>query len=430
MAVDSTWLMIPESQPISDRGLIQRGLDRCPLPQFALWIAPWAALLAFGLYSAYLCLRLGLNQTNMDNRFAFGLWIFLDLTVIALGAGAFFTGFLLYILRIKELRAVIQSAVVIGFICYSGAVCILAVDVGQPLRFWYTFWYPNVHSMLTEVTFCITCYLFVLAIEYVPQVLRNRRLRQAPGALVFEFELHKLMPVLAGVGTFLSFFHQGSLGGLYGVLRGRPFAFREGFAVWPSTFFLFVISAAAVGPCFIALITALAEKLSRKTLVGASVYDVLGRISGRLLIVYVLFKSIDTLIWINHTSPAHGFPAHRFYQWGAFGTWILLAEIVLFGLVPALLLLRPQWRARRGLLLTAGALACCGVALNRFVLTIQTLSVPTLPFDRFLTYFPSWQEFGTFLAVIAYGVLLYSFSFRYLALFPRERELAARKERS
>ena len=54
--------------------------------------------------------------------------------------------------------------------------------------------------------------------------------------------------MLAGVGTFLSFFHQGSLGGLYGVLRGRPFAFREGFAIWPSTFFLFILSAAAVGP--------------------------------------------------------------------------------------------------------------------------------------------------------------------------------------
>jgi menaquinone reductase, integral membrane subunit len=30
----------------------------------------------FGLYSAGLCLVKGLNQTNMDNRFAFGLWIF------------------------------------------------------------------------------------------------------------------------------------------------------------------------------------------------------------------------------------------------------------------------------------------------------------------------------------------------------------------
>ena len=205
-------------------------------------LAPWVALLVFGLYAAALCLIKGLNQTNMDNRFAFGLWIFLDLTVIALGAGAFFTGFLLYILKVDELRSVINSAVVIGLVCYSGAMCVLAVDVGQPLRAWFTFWYPNVHSMLTEVTFCISCYLTVLAIEYLPIVLRNRQLRQVPSFLVFEFELHKLIYVLAGVGTFLSFFHQGSLGGLYGVLRGRPFAFREGLAVWPSTFFLFILS--------------------------------------------------------------------------------------------------------------------------------------------------------------------------------------------
>ena len=45
-------------------------------------------MLLFGLYCAGLCLVKGLNQTNMDNRFAFGLWIFVDLTVIALGAGA------------------------------------------------------------------------------------------------------------------------------------------------------------------------------------------------------------------------------------------------------------------------------------------------------------------------------------------------------
>jgi molybdopterin-containing oxidoreductase family membrane subunit len=68
-------------------------------------------------------------------------------------------------------------------------------------------------------------------------------------------------------------------------------------------------------------------------------------------------------------------------------------------------------------------MACCGVALNRFVMTVQTLALPTLSFDSFLSYFPSWQEIGTFLAVVAYGVLVYSFSFRYFNLFPEEREL-------
>jgi molybdopterin-containing oxidoreductase family membrane subunit len=61
--------------------------------------------------------------------------------------------------------------------------------------------------------------------------------------------------------------------------------------------------------------------------------------------------------------------------------------------------------------------------MNRFVMTIQTLALPTLPFDQFLSYVPSWQEVATFLAVLAYGMLVYSFSFRYLTLFPQERDL-------
>jgi molybdopterin-containing oxidoreductase family membrane subunit len=406
-----------------DKEFITRGLRRSSTGRFLLWIVPWAALLLFGLYAAGLCLVKGLNQTNMDNRFAFGLWIFLDLTVIALGAGAFFTGFLLYILKIDELRAVINSAVVIGLVCYSGAMAALAVDVGQPLRSWFTFWYPNVHSMLTEVTFCISCYLTVLLIEYLPIVLRNRKLREVPSFLVFEHELHKLIYVLAGVGTFLSFFHQGSLGGLYGVLRGRPFAFREGLAVWPSTFFLFILSAAAVGPSFILLTTWAVQKLSRKRLVRPAVFRRLARISGLLLAVYVLAKAVDTLVWINRTSPGTGFQAWQYYSWKPFGTWILFAEIVVFGLLPALVMLTPRLRAHTGWLVTAAAMACCGVALNRFVMTVQTLALPTLSFDPYLSYFPSWQEVGTFLAVVAYGVLVYSFSFRYFNLFPEEREL-------
>lgn len=407
-----------------ERALIDRTARRCSLAKFMLWTAPWAALLAFGCYAAWLCVYEGLFHTNMDNRFAFGLWIFLDLAIIALGAGAFFTGFLLYVMHKNELKAVINSAVVIGVVCYSGAIAVLAVDVGQPLRAWFTFWHPNVHSMLTEVTFCISCYLTVLLIEYLPVLLKNRQLRRVPSYAVFEFELHKVMPVFALLGTCLSFFHQGSLGGLYGVLRGRPFAFREGLAIWPSTFFLFVLSAAAVGPSFVAVTTWIAERITGRRLVSAGVYDTLARISGKMLLAYVALKGVDTLIWINATAPARGFPAHRFYQTPPFGTWMLFAEIVLFGLVPAWLLVTPRCRANRALLITGTVLACAGVTVNRFVLTIQTLALPTLPFDRFLTYTPSWQETGTFLAVVAYGVLVYSFSYRYLRLFPQERDSA------
>ncbi len=406
-----------------DKLFIARGVSRTSLKNFIMWIIPWILILIVGVYAVFLCLYEGLNQTNMDNRFAFGLWIYLDLTVIALGAGAFFTGFLLYILKRKELKAVINSAVVIGFICYSGAVGVLMVDVGQPLRAWFTFWHPNVHSMLTEVTFCITCYLGVLAIEYIPIILKNRRIKQISSMLVFEHELHKLVVVLAAVGTFLSFFHQGSLGGLYGVLVGRPFAFRPALGIWPTTFFLFILSAAAVGPCFILLTTTLVSKISRKQLVKPEVLQLLGKISGNLLIVYILLKTIDTIIWINSTSPSLGFTAASFYKYSGFGTWIMFAEIVLCGLIPALMLQNKKLRARTSWLVVAALMACIGIVLNRFVMTIQTLALPTLPFDQFMSYVPSWQEVATFMAVLAYGMLVYSISYRYLTLFPQEREL-------
>ncbi len=412
-----------------DSTLVARGKVRAPFHRFLLWLLPWAALLGVGLYAAYLCLAVGLNQTNMDNRFAFGLWIYLDLTVIALGAGAFFTGFLLYVMKRKELAAVINSAVVIGFICYSGAIGVLAIDVGQPLRAWFTFWHPNVHSMLTEVTFCLTCYLTVLAIEYLPLVLRNRRLRRSPSVLVFEFELHKVMAVFALVGTFLSFFHQGSLGGLYGVLSGRPFAFRESLAAWPTTFFLFILSAAAVGPSFVIVTTWLVSRICGRVLVRPDVYQLLAKVSGSLLVVYVLAKTVDTLVWLNRTSPHLGARPDRFYAFGPFGTWVLFTEIVALGLVPALLLAMPRTRRDPRVLVGAAFLACAGIVTNRFVMTVQTLALPTLAFDPFLSYTPSWQETASFGAVVAYGVILYSLSFRYLNLFPQERDLAAQEAR-
>jgi molybdopterin-containing oxidoreductase family membrane subunit len=97
---------------------------------------------------------------------------------------------------------------------------------------------------------------------------------------------------------------------------------------------------------------------------------------------------------------------------------------VLLGLVPALLMLHPRTRRDPRLYVPAAFLACAGIVANRFVMTVQTLALPTLAFDRFLSYTPSWQELASFLAVVAYGVILYSLSFRYLNLFPQERELA------
>ncbi|MCD6295915.1 MAG: polysulfide reductase NrfD [Deltaproteobacteria bacterium] len=406
-----------------DSPLLPEGVKRCSTTTFLFWTLPWLALLAWGGLSAFLCLWKGLNQTNMSNVFAFALWIVFDLAIIALGAGAFFTGFLTYIIGKGELKNVINAAVIIGFICYSGAMGMLGIDIGQPIRGWFIFWHANIHSMLVEVSFCITCYLMVLGIEFIPLILRNRQLDKIRGLHIFGHSLHEMMAVFAATGTFLSFFHQGSLGGMFGVLYARPFAAREGFYIWPWTFFLFILSAIAVGPCFTILCTKLTEKITRKKLVPDNAIQLLAKISAWLLSIYLVLKIADTLGWIYGVVPRAGLKFIDFYREGPYGIWLVVCEIVIFGIIPAIILLIPKARRHQGWLITACLLNCTGIVLNRFVFIIVTLAIPVMPFDRFWSYLPTWQEWGIAMAVIGYGFLLFSAAYRYLPVFPQEREL-------
>ncbi|MGD8984367.1 MAG: polysulfide reductase NrfD [Desulfobacteraceae bacterium] len=406
-----------------DEALLPEGVKRCSPKTFFLWTLPWAGLLAWGLLAAFLVLIKGLNQTNMSNIFAFALWIVFDLAVIALGAGAFFTGFLTYIIGKKELKDIINAAVIIGFICYSGAIAMLAIDIGQPIRGWFIFWHANVHSMLTEVSFCITAYFGVLTIEYLPLILENRKLDEIRDFRVFGHHMHHIMAVFAATGTFLSFFHQGSLGGVYGVLYARPFAYRWEFYIWPTTFFLFVFSAIASGPAFTILCTKLAEAFTRKKLVPKNVYQLLAKISGWLLAGYMVLKIADTLVWIFDIAPRAGLSFMDFYKGGSYGVWLLVAEIIVCGVVPAIILITPKYRENEQLLIFGCLLNCTGIVLNRFVFTVVTLAVPVMPFDRFWSYLPSWQEWGIAFALIGYGFLVFSLSYRYLPVFPKEKEL-------
>lgn len=407
-----------------DSALIPKGVKRCPTWKFLLGLGIVGLVLLWGVYAMLLCWIKGLNQTNMNDSYGFALWIWADLAIIALGGGAFFTGFLRYIIGKHELKNIINYAVLIGFICYSSALLILAIDVGQPLRSWHIFWHANVHSMLTEVAFCLSCYFGVLTIEYLPLVLENRQLDKVPFFHNLGHNMHEIMAVFAATGAFLSFFHQGSLGGVAGVLYGRPFAYREGLLVWPWTFFLFTWSAAACGPCFTLLVTKITEAITKKKLVKPDVTDLLGKIAGWMLTTYIIAKIIDTWYWATVTAPSKGFTLMDFYSNNALYTpWILFAEIVLCGVVPAVILIVGPWRRNSTLFLTAIILAVIGVCLNRWVMVLQVMAIPVLPFENWVLYYPSWQEVATTILPVAYGIILIMISYRYMPIFPQEQEL-------
>ncbi|MCJ7616850.1 MAG: polysulfide reductase NrfD [Desulfobacterales bacterium] len=407
-----------------DSALIPKGLKRCSIGKFYLGIALVGAVVLWGVYAMLLVWIKGLNQTNMNDSYGFALWIWADLGIIALGGGAFFTGFLRYIIGKDELKNIINYAVVIGFVCYASAQLILGIDVGQPLRGWFIFWHANVHSMLTEVAFCLTCYFGVLVIEYIPLLLENRQIDKVPFFHNLGHNMHEIMAIFAATGAFLSFFHQGSLGGVAGVLYGRPFAVREGLFIWPWTFFLFTWSAAAFGPCFTLFVTRLTEKITGKKLVKQNVIDLLAKIAGWMMGTYIIAKIIDTWYWATVTAPSKGFTFMDFYSDNSFyGIWILIAEIVVGGIIPALILLSPKGRSNSTALFTAVSLACIGVLINRWVMVLQVMAHPVMTFEDWFLYIPSWQEVATTILPVAGGIIVIALSYRYLPIFPQEKEL-------
>ncbi len=410
-----------------DRILIPDGVKRCSFPIFSLWILVLLGVIGWGVAAGAAVLIKAMNLTGLNDWFGFGAYITADLAIIALGAGAFFSGFLYYGLSkffpaLKELGKIINLAVVVGFVCYTGALAVLLLEIGQPLRGWFGYWHANVHSMLTEVIFCITCYAIVLVIEYVPLILENRKVSESKPLSLLGHSMHDVMAIFALTGTFLSFFHQGSLGGVAGVCFARPYAFREGLFIWPWTFFLFILSAISSGPAFTALICKAMETVTRKKLVDRTVYELIGKIEGGLLSFYIILKIADTANWAFNMSPRFGLKLTDYY-WGPYGIWLLVAEVGICGVLPALILISPKGRKSSFLLFGAFLLDIIGVSLNRFVMTIPAIAQPVMPFDQWKIYIPSIYEVAPVLAMLAYCMLIISLSYRYMPLFPRETEL-------
>ncbi|MGL4370086.1 MAG: NrfD/PsrC family molybdoenzyme membrane anchor subunit, partial [Spirochaetota bacterium] len=331
-----------------------------------------AALAVIFVGYTILILFFGLGYTGLDNRMTWAMWIVGDLSLIVLGGGAFFTSFILYILRRDEFKPIINSAVLIGWLCYTFTFVFLLFDVGQPLRAWFGWIYPNWGdgilpvSMLTEVFFCISVYWCILCIELFPLAIEHTFLQKYTVFRWLAHFMHTIMWIFAAAGTFLSFFHQGSLGGTYGALFGRPGWFRH------ETFFQYILSAAAVGPSMTVLMTWIAGKVLKKEIVPPGTFAKLARVSGYMFIAYMLFYFYNMYVLIFRNVPA--FDRSFLDLWGGYyGLWMLIVEIGLC-LAAAVILNSKNLLAQDKFLVAGTLCAVLGVVMNRLNDTIHGFS--------------------------------------------------------
>src|SRR3970282_2745920 len=98
------------------------------------------------------------------------------------GSGAVLLCAPVYLLGLREFQPLARTATYLGLIGYSMAVLTLLLDIGRPDRFWHALVYWNPHSVLWEVTMCVTLYFSVLMLETAPIFCRTSWLqRRWPG---------------------------------------------------------------------------------------------------------------------------------------------------------------------------------------------------------------------------------------------------------
>ena len=384
-----------------------------------LVINPWTIFLGVmglilftGLIAGILIFWKGLVITHLTDLVPWGLWITIDLSSIALSAGAFSLCAGVYLFGLKRYQPIARTATFIGLIGYTMAMLALLLDIGRPDRFWKALVYWNEHSLLWEVTMCVMLYLTVLVFESMPIFANFEWLRKRFPKLTRWMEgVHHYAPFLAIIGLGLSSLHQSSLGATYGVIKARPFWFKPEMSV------LFMLSAIVGGISMTLFASMLANRLTRKAKVNDVLIERVAQFVGYLLIGYFYFRAWDALAQTYTYDPGRNEGLHVMTEGPlAFNFWI--SEMLLGMIIPMFLLLykptrqNPFWRMVGLFLVAAGVVAFrWDTNISGFMVVIPFVPGQAIAYT---SYFPSLVEFLSGAAIIAYGLTAFSLGVKYL----------------
>lgn len=366
-----------------------------------LWVITVAGLIAaalrffFGLGSA----------TGLNDASPWGLWIAFKLGFVALAGGGFTLAGMVYIFHLETFRPLVRRAILLALLGYASFIVSLIFDLGLPWHIYMPILHWQHHSVMFEIAWCVMLYFSVLLMEFGPVVLEHRWFK-APFFQAIAHLLHKGVIPLVVAGIVLSTLHQSSLGALFLIMPQRVHPLWYSPLIPP----LFFISAIAAGLMALVIEGYLAEKLFGGGL-RSRLLESCAKIAAFALSLYLLLRVGDLLV--RGVLP------------GALdGSWqsaLFLAEIVLGGLLPIVLLSIPAVRQRREGLLTCAGLVIAGVLSQRMALSMFTMWRP-----QGLAYSPSLLEILIAFAIPAAGGLAYLLAGEQLAVI--ETPLAQPRE--
>ncbi len=333
--------------------------------------------------------------TNLSDHFPWGLWVGFDILCgVGLAAGGFAITTVVYVFNLKRYKPIVRPTILTAFLGYSLVVVALLFDLGRPWNIWHPLVMWNPRSVMFEVSWCVTLYLTVLALEFSGMVFE--RLGWTRALVV---QQAATIPLVVA-GAILSTLHQSSLGAFYLIMPGKLHALW--YTPWLPTLFFLSAVAAGLGMVIVE------SRLSARAFGRSLEMPLLMAVGRALLVALVVYGTA------------------RLYDLGRRGALpeVLKGtrEAAFFGLefalgvvLPIVLLSVPAMRRNTRSLYAAGVMAVVGFVVNR--LNVSLTGLEGALGER---YVPAVPEVVVTLMLVAIGFAFFALAAKHLPVFARE----------
>lgn len=336
------------------------------------------------------------SATAMNDGYAFGIWIALDVVIgTAIGCGGYAMALLVYLLNQGKYHPLVRPAMLTGALGYTFAGVSIFIDVGRYWGIWkiptYAFWW-NFHSPLLEVALCVMTYIIVLWFEFSPALMEGFRKGNIPFlkslAEILEPWINRAMPWVIALGILLPTMHQSSLGSVMALPTSKVHG------LWLSGFLplLFLINCLFIGFAAVVLESVLSSVAFKRPFET----KLLGRaapLAAGLIFAFLGIRFVDLLV--------RGKLGLAFEPTLLAVLFWLETLLVLAG---AVVLLSKETQASAARMFRAGLLVLVAGILYRFDAYIPAYN-PGLGW----TYFPAALEISITIGLVAIESMIYLF---------------------
>ncbi|UCG77823.1 MAG: Ni/Fe-hydrogenase cytochrome b subunit [Nitrospirota bacterium] len=336
--------------------------------------------------------------TNLNSIWPWGFWIAFDvLGGVAMAAGGFIIAGAVYILNWKKYKPIVRPAVLNAFFGYLLAAIAIFLDIGQSFRIWHPMVMWQVNSIMFIVAIHVVLYTSTLAAESSPMIFEKLKMT---GLLNF---MNKIMVPVVLFGVLLSTLHQSSLGAVYLIIPSKLSP------LWYSSLlpYHFLVSAVLMGLSMVSFETILSTRVFNHK----PDMDILsGLAKGSLITVslYLIMKLWDLVTVAGIGMAFTGSTSSNMY----------LLEMVIGVILPFILLISRDRRSNMRSIFSVNVLVIAGIVLNR--MNVALFGLADYAGKTGVDYFPSWMEFALTAGMVAFAILGFKVSVKYLNLFPEE----------